>query len=221
MHKLKYIHTLVCDRMAFHAGRLQNLGLSAMETMQKSTVPVSLMLNDELTPEPQGGLEHIFFSTVMFHEVWVVAIFFSADVAGSATPRFLIDMVEVMEKEQGTEVGHCSPWHCCKTFTRQILQTHFEWLQNQYFNIPLRTSALIILLKLVALKKTHMNNKSWSVVYIIVTSASIANFFVITLLHIYGIWYFLWFGMGYSSVTPLTCSAAHQSEGQQASPPAS
>lgn len=30
---------------------------------------MSLMLNDELTPEPQGGMEHIFFSTVMFHEV--------------------------------------------------------------------------------------------------------------------------------------------------------
>lgn len=66
----------MCDYMAFDAGRLQNLGLSAMETMQKSAAPMSLMLNDELTPEPQGGLEHIFFSTIMFHEVWVVAIFF-------------------------------------------------------------------------------------------------------------------------------------------------
>lgn len=96
----------MCDYMAFDAGRLQNLGLSMMETMQKSAAPMSLMLNDELTPEPQGGLEHIFFSTIMFHEVWVVAIFFffSADVAGSATPRFLIDTVEVMEKERGTEV---------------------------------------------------------------------------------------------------------------------
>lgn len=55
--------------MAFHAGRLQNLGLSVMETMQKPAVPMSLMLNDELTPEPQGGLEHIFFSTITFHEV--------------------------------------------------------------------------------------------------------------------------------------------------------
>lgn len=66
----------MCDYMAFDAGRLQNLGLSTMETMQKSAAPMSLMLNDELTPEPQGGLEHIFFSTIMFHEVWVVAIFF-------------------------------------------------------------------------------------------------------------------------------------------------
>lgn len=40
-----------------------------METMQKSAAPMSLMLSDELTPEPQGGLEHIFFSTIMFHEV--------------------------------------------------------------------------------------------------------------------------------------------------------
>lgn len=35
--------------------------------------------------------------------------FFPADVAGSATPRLLIDMVEVTEKERGTEVGHRSP----------------------------------------------------------------------------------------------------------------
>lgn len=40
-----------------------------METMQRSAASMSLMLNDELTPEPQGGMEHIFFSTVMFHEV--------------------------------------------------------------------------------------------------------------------------------------------------------
>lgn len=59
----------MCDHMAFHAGRLQNPGLSRMETMQKSAVPMSLMFNDELTPELQGGLEHIFFSTIMFHEV--------------------------------------------------------------------------------------------------------------------------------------------------------
>lgn len=35
--------------------------------------------------------------------------FFPADVAGSALPHFLIDMVEVTEKEHGTEMGHYSP----------------------------------------------------------------------------------------------------------------
>jgi len=59
--------------------------------------------------------------------------FFSADVAGSSTLYFLVDMVKVMEKECGTEVGRCSPWRCCKKFTRQIVQTYFEQLQNQYF----------------------------------------------------------------------------------------
>lgn len=59
----------MCDHMAFYTGELQNLRLSTMETMQKSAVPMSLMLNDKLTPELQGGLEHIFFSTIMFHEV--------------------------------------------------------------------------------------------------------------------------------------------------------
>lgn len=54
------------DCVAFHAGRLQNQGLSMMETMQESAEPTSLLLSDELTPEPQGGLEHILFSTVMF-----------------------------------------------------------------------------------------------------------------------------------------------------------
>lgn len=38
----------------------------------------------------------------------LLRFFFSADVAGSATPHFLIDMVEVMEKERGTEMGHRS-----------------------------------------------------------------------------------------------------------------
>lgn len=64
--------------------------------------------------------------------------FFSpADVAGSATPHFLIDMVEVLEKESGTEVVHCLLRHCCKKFTGQISQAYFEWLQNRYFNTPL------------------------------------------------------------------------------------
>lgn len=35
--------------------------------------------------------------------------FFPADVAGSASPHFLIDMVEVLEKEHGTEMDQCSP----------------------------------------------------------------------------------------------------------------
>lgn len=60
---------MMSDCVAFHAGTPQNLRLSMKETMQKSAAPMSLMLNDELTPEPQGGLEHIFFSTIMFHEV--------------------------------------------------------------------------------------------------------------------------------------------------------
>lgn len=84
---------------------------------------MSLMLNDELTPEPQGGMEHIFFSTVMFHEVWVVGIFFSADVTGNAAPHFCTDRVEGMEKEHGTERSHCFPWHCGRKFARQSLQT--------------------------------------------------------------------------------------------------
>lgn len=110
------------DYVAFHAGRLQNLGLSMMETMQESAAPMSPMLNDELTSEPQGGLEHIFFSTIMFHEVWVVAIFFffPADVAGSVTPHLLIDMVEAMERECGTKVGHCSPF-LQKVYKRNIV----------------------------------------------------------------------------------------------------
>lgn len=57
------------DCVAFHAGRLQNQGLSMMETMQESAASMSLILSDELTPEPQGRLERIFFSTIMFHEV--------------------------------------------------------------------------------------------------------------------------------------------------------
>lgn len=60
---------MMSDCVALHAGRLQNLGLSTMETMQESAAPMSPMLYDELTPEPQGGLERIFFSTIMFHEV--------------------------------------------------------------------------------------------------------------------------------------------------------
>lgn len=149
---------------------------------------MSLMLNDELTPEPQG-LEHIFFSTIMFHEVWVVAIFFNflfpADVAGSATPHFLIDMVEVVERESGTEVVHCLLWHCCKKFTGQISQAHFEWLQNRYFNTPLENSVSVTLFKSVALKGTNMNSKSWSITYIIVTPARSANFFHIFITHIW------------------------------------
>lgn len=62
--------------------------------------------------------------------------FFPADVAGSASPHFLIDMVEVMEKEHGTEMGQCSPWHCREKLQDKH-QTYFEGLQNQYFTCAL------------------------------------------------------------------------------------
>lgn len=65
--------------------------------------------------------------------------FFSADVAGSAIPHLLTDMEEVMERERGTEVGHCCP--LLHKFTREILWAQFEQLQNQYLKIPLGNSA--------------------------------------------------------------------------------
>lgn len=46
--------------------------------------------------------------------------FLPADVAGGATPHLLIDMVEVIEREHGTEVGHCSPF-LQKVYKRNIV----------------------------------------------------------------------------------------------------
>lgn len=85
----------------------------------------------------------------------LLQFFFSADVAGSATPHLLIDMVEVMEKEHGTEVDHCSP--LLQKVYKYCIVTHFNQLQNQYLNTPLGSPAPIIPLKLVSLKRTHMN----------------------------------------------------------------
>lgn len=61
----------------------------------------------------------------------LLGLFFSADVTVSAAPHFCTDRVEVMEKEFGTERGHCSP--CGKKFARQSLQTYLEHLPSQYF----------------------------------------------------------------------------------------
>lgn len=81
--------------------------------------------------------------------------FFFLQTLLAVQPHLLIDMVEVMEKERGTEVDHCSP--LLQKVYKYCTVTHFNQLQNQYLNTPLGNPAPIIPLKLVSLKRTHMN----------------------------------------------------------------
>lgn len=134
--------------------------------------------------------------------------FFSADVAGSATPHFLIDMVEVVKRK--VELKWVTvPYD---TVAKSLQDKYHRLTSNGY-----RTGTLTYLLKTVsvtlfksvALKRTHMNSKSCSVKHIIVTPANSANFFG----HIFitHIWHMvlpvIWCGLQLSNPSRLLCCA--------------
>lgn len=122
MHKLKYTHRCLIVWLSM-LGDCKIKGFPWWKQC-RSLQSLCLMFSDELSPEPQGGLEHIFFYTVMFHKVWVVAIFFFLQTLMAVLHHIFLLIWERWWKGN-MELEWVALLPCYKKFTRGIFWSHF------------------------------------------------------------------------------------------------